>query len=100
MIYQYGVENEKILPWHVWNSAVTMIWEEILSMSQEKSVMCPECGPRPEFLCNIKSQNYSDLFLEYSNKNYLRIDIDSFKIKEIPQHLIDSIRISGILNST
>ena len=58
---------KKISPWHIWNSAVTMFWEEILSMSQ--------CGPRPEFLCmdgvcigisvdNIKNQNDSDLSIQ------------------------------------
>ena len=44
--------------------------------------MCPECGPRPEFLfmygvCigisvdNIKNQKDSDLFLEYSEEKNL-----------------------------
>ena len=48
-------------------------------MNPEISFMCPECGPRPDFLCmdgvcigisldNIKNQKDSDPFLEYSEK--------------------------------
>ena len=82
MIFQYGVLQENILPWHIWNTAVTCFWEEILSMNPEKSFVCPDCGPRPDFLCmdgvcvgisvdNIKHQKDSDLFLQYSDKDIL-----------------------------
>ena len=67
-----------------------MFWEEILSMNPEISFMCPECGPRPDFLCmdgvcigisldNIKNQKDSDLFLEYSEKEIL--DAPEYKTK-------------------
>ena len=82
MMFQYGVENEKLILWHIWNSAVTMFWEEIICMNSEQAFMCPECGPRPDYLCmdgvcigisvdNMRDQKDSDLFLAYSDKPIL-----------------------------
>ena len=51
MMSQYGLESEYLLPWYIWNSGVTIFWEEIIDMDPEKSFMCPECGPRPAYLC-------------------------------------------------
>ena len=53
-------------------------------MNPEKSFVCPDCGPRPDFLCmdgacvgisvdNIKHQKDSDLFLQYSDKDILNV---------------------------
>ena len=51
-------------------------------MNSEQAFMCPECGPRPDYLCmdgvcigisvdNMRDQKDSDLFLEYSDKPIL-----------------------------
>ena len=51
MQFQYGVEQEVLLPWYIWNKAVMFFWNQVLDLPLEKLFICDDCGPRPEFLC-------------------------------------------------
>ena len=78
MIFQYGVNEDHLLPWHIWNNGVTQFWDA-LHFDEKTAFMCENCGPMPDNLCmdgvcigmasdKIKGENRSDLVLEYSDK--------------------------------
>ena len=67
MRFQYGMDDDQLLPWYVWNRVVKQFWGDVLELPLEKLFICDSCGPRPELLCmdgvaigmmveNVKSQ--------------------------------------------
>ena len=86
MQFQYGAEQEELLPWYIWNKAVQMFWREVLNLPLEKLFICDDCGPRPEYLCMDgvsigmmvdKVQKEGNIFVPIQSENIL--DAPEFK---------------------
>ena len=45
MQFQYGAEQEVLLPWYIWNKAVMFFWSQVLNLPLEKLFICDYCGP-------------------------------------------------------
>ena len=60
MQFQYGAEQDNLLPWFIWNKAVMLFWKEDLNLPLEKLFVCDDCGPGPEVLCMDEVINWDD----------------------------------------
>ena len=49
MQFQYGAEQEVLLPWYICNKSVLFFWSQVLDLPLEKLFICDDCVPRPEF---------------------------------------------------
>ena len=50
MQFQYGAEQEVLLPLYIWNKAVMFFWSQVLDLPLEKLFVCNYYRPRPKFL--------------------------------------------------
>ena len=60
MQFQYGAEQDDLLPWFIWKKAVMLFWKEDLNLPLEKLFVCDDCGPGPEVLCMDGVINWDD----------------------------------------
>ena len=48
---QYGADINDFVPFNIFREGVFQFWENVLNLNPKSSVVCPECGPRPNTLC-------------------------------------------------
>ena len=76
----YGATQNELLPWHVFRSAVTTFWSDVLNLNLKNSFRCRNCGDKPNNLVidgvsigiKISSlKDKSELFLPFSGNSLL-----------------------------
>ena len=59
MRFQYGSEQDELLPWYIWNKAIKYFWGEVLDLPLKDLFVCDSCGPQPKYLCMDVSHFFS-----------------------------------------
>ena len=85
MQFQYGAEQDDLLPWFIWNKAVMLFWNEVLNLPLDKLFVCDDCGPRPEVLC-MDGVSIGIMVDKVQKEGNLFVPISSDEILDAPEY--------------